>query len=180
MSWCRRANTEVNLVLHVNEGGKMAIKTIDFEGNKAFSAKDTPECDGNQGAGLFCSRRLDHRRRQDEPRTSWNGTWRKIAAYYYNHGYIKAKVGEPKIDIKGKWIYITIPVQEGPEYQVGKIDITGDLLEDKDKLVRIAEDPQGEDLQPGSAADGSHHPVRFLCRPRLCQCRHCAPDQGRQ
>ena len=59
----------------------------------------------------------------------------KLAAFYYNHGYIKAKVAEPKIDIKGNYIYITIPIQEGPQYQVGKIDFQGDLLEDKEKLL---------------------------------------------
>jgi outer membrane protein insertion porin family len=67
----------------------------------------------------------------------------KIASYYYNHGYIKAKVGEPKVDIKGEWIYITIPVQEGPEYHVGKIDMTGDILDDKAKLVSLLKTPKG-------------------------------------
>jgi outer membrane protein insertion porin family len=66
----------------------------------------------------------------------------KIAAYYFNHGYIKAKVGEPKIDIKGKWIYVTIPVQEGPQYKVGKVDFQGELLEDKDKLLARIELPK--------------------------------------
>ena len=60
----------------------------------------------------------------------------KLASFYYNHGYIKAKVADPKIDIKGKYIYITIPIQEGPQYHVGKVNFQGDLLEDKEKLLQ--------------------------------------------
>ena len=33
-------------------------------------------------------------------------------------------------------------MQEGPEYHVAKIDITGDLLEDKDKLVKMLKTPK--------------------------------------
>ncbi len=58
---------EVNLVLHVNEGGKMAIKEIELRGQQGLQRQRTPEGDGNQGAGFFCPRRLDHRGGQAEP-----------------------------------------------------------------------------------------------------------------
>ena len=134
---------EVNLVLHVNEGGKMAVKDIEFEGNKTFSSKELRKVMETKERGFFApiawitgagKMNKDVLERDLE----------KIAAFYYNHGYIKAKVGEPKIDIKGTWIYITIPIQEGAEYHVGKIDITGDLLEDKDKLVNLLKTPKEE------------------------------------
>ena len=149
MNWCRLGEHEVNLVLHVNEGGKMAIKEIEFEGNKAFSSKELRKVMETKERGFFApvawitgagKLNKDVLERDLE----------KVAAFYYNHGYIKAKIGEPKVDIKGKWIYITIPVQEGPEFHVGKIDVTGDLLEDKDKLLELIEDSQREGLQPGA------------------------------
>ena len=132
---------EVNLVLNVNEGGKMAIKEIEFEGNKAFNSKELRKVMETKERGFFApvawitgAGKLN----QDILERDLE----KVAAFYYNHGYIKAKVGEPKIDIKGNWIYITIPVQEGPEYHVGKIDMPGDLLEDKDKLVKLLKTPK--------------------------------------
>ena len=134
---------EVNLVLHVNEGGKMAVKEIEFEGNKAFSAKELRKVMETKERGFFApvawitgAGKLN--------RDVLERDLEKVAAFYYNHGYIKAKIGEPKVDIKGDWIYITIPVQEGPEYHVGKIDMTGDLLEDKDKLVKLLKTPKDE------------------------------------
>ena len=134
---------EVNLMLHVNEGGKMAVKDIEFEGNKAFSSKQLRKVMETKERGFFApvawitgagKMNRDVLERDLE----------KVAAFYYNHGYIKAKIGEPKIDIKGKWVYVTIPVEEGPEYHVAKIDITGDLLEDKDKLLKMLRTPKGK------------------------------------
>ena len=141
MSWCPAGEHEVNLMLHVNEGGKMAVKDIEFEGNKAFSTKELRKVMETKERGFFApvawitgAGKLN--------RDVLERDLEKVAAFYYNHGYIKAKIGEPKIDIKGKWIYITIPVQEGPEYHVAKIDITGDLLEDKDKLLKLLKTPK--------------------------------------
>lgn len=134
---------EVNLMLRVNEGSKMAVKDIEFEGNKAFSAKELRKVMETKERGFFApiswitgAGKLN--------RDVLERDLEKVAAFYYNHGYIKAKVGEPKVDIKGDWIYITIPVQEGPEYHVGKVDITGDLLEEKDTIVKKLKTPQDE------------------------------------
>jgi outer membrane protein insertion porin family len=134
---------EVNLVLRVNEGGKLAVKSIDFEGNQAFSSKNLRKVMETQERGFFApvawitgAGKLN--------RDVLERDLEKVAAFYYNHGYIKAKVGEPKVDIKGNWIYITVPVEEGPEYHVGKIDMLGDLLEDKDKLVKLLKTPKDE------------------------------------
>jgi outer membrane protein insertion porin family len=136
------AEHEVNLVLHVNEGGKLAIKDIEFEGNKAFSAKELRKVMETKERGIFFMAWITGAGKLN--RDMLERDLEKIAAFYYNHGYIKARVGEPKIDIKGDWIYITIPVQEGPEYHVGKIDMTGELLEDKDKMLKLLKTPKEE------------------------------------
>jgi outer membrane protein insertion porin family len=134
------AEHEVNLVLHVNEGGKMSIKEIDFEGNKAFKAKVLRNVLETKERGFFAMAWITGAGKLN--RDVLERDLEKIAAFYYNHGYIRAKVGEPKIDIKGNRIYITIPIQEGPEYRVGKIDLSGDLLEDKDEILKRLQIPK--------------------------------------
>jgi len=131
-------DTEANLVLKIDEGGKLAIKEIEFEGNHSVKSKDL--------RGIMETK--------EKSLLSWiTGTGKlskdtlerdleKVSAYYFNHGHIKAKVGEPKINIKGNSIYIIIPVEEGPQYKVGKIDFQGDLLEDKAKLQSLIELPK--------------------------------------
>ena len=132
---------EVNLVLRINEGDKLAIKEINFEGNKTFKDKELRKVMETKERGFFApiswitgAGKLS--------RDTLERDLEKVTAFYYNNGYIKAKVGEPKVDIKGKWIYVTIPVQEGPEYHLGKIDFQGDLLEDKAKLLAKLQSPK--------------------------------------
>jgi outer membrane protein insertion porin family len=123
---------EVNLVVRVDEGGKIYVREIKFEGLKAFKPKDLkkvmetkekglPLVSTITGAGKLLKDTLE---RDVE----------KIGAHYFNHGYIKAKVGDPKVEVREGAIYITIPIEEGPQYRVGRIDFQGDLPEDKETL----------------------------------------------
>jgi outer membrane protein insertion porin family len=121
---------EVNLVLHINEGGKLAVKEIKFEGNRSIKAKDLRKAMETKEKSLISIVTGTGRLSKDNLERDLE----RIAAYYFNHGFIKAKVGEPRVEVKGKYIYITIPVEEGPQYKVGKIDFQGELLEDKAKL----------------------------------------------
>jgi outer membrane protein insertion porin family len=125
---------EVNLVFTVDEGGPVYIREINFEGVQAFKPstlkglmetkeKGLPLISRFTGAGKLVRDTLE---RDAE----------KIGAYYFNHGYIKARVGEPRVDIREGNVYITIPVTEGPQYKVGKVDLQGDLLEDKETLKK--------------------------------------------
>jgi outer membrane protein insertion porin family len=126
---------EVNLVLNIDEGGKVSVKEINFTGNKSYKAKELltvmetktkssiPFVSMITGSGKLSKDTLDR-------------DLEKISAFYYNHGFIKAKVGEPTIETKNQKIYITIPITEGPQFKVGKVDFQGDLLEDKEKLIK--------------------------------------------
>jgi outer membrane protein insertion porin family len=58
-----------------------------------------------------------------------------ITAFYHNNGYIESRVGEPKIEYQKNWIDITIKIDEGPRFKVGNVDITGDLILPREKLL---------------------------------------------
>ncbi|MEJ2671964.1 MAG: outer membrane protein assembly factor BamA [Deltaproteobacteria bacterium] len=131
---------QVNLVLHVNEGAKMAIKRIEFTGNRAFSSKELRKVMETKERGFYLMSLITGSGKLN--RDTLERDLEKISSFYYNHGYITAKVGEPKISIKHGWIYINIPIQEGPEYHVGKIIVTGDLLEDKDEILAMLKTPK--------------------------------------
>lgn len=131
------SKTEVNLVLKVDEGGKMLIKEIRFEGNHAFKAKELRKVMETKEKGFFLISWITGSGKLSKD--TLERDLEKLSAFYYNHGYIRAKVEEPQIDIKGHWIYITIPIREGPQFRVGKMDFQGDLLEDKAKLKKHLE-----------------------------------------
>ncbi len=44
-------------------------------------------------------------------------------------------MGEPKIDVKGEYIYVTFPIPRAPNIKVGKVDFQGDMLEPKEELL---------------------------------------------
>jgi outer membrane protein insertion porin family len=119
------------VVFDIVEGKKVYIKTITFQGNKAFSTRqlkslmETNEKDffyWFTSSGLYKKELLE----QD---------LEKLSAFYYNHGYLKAKVGEPTVKHEGEWLYISILIEEGTQYKMGKVQISGDLIKPKDQLM---------------------------------------------
>lgn len=124
--------TEVNLILEVAEKGKVYVRQINFQGNKAFSTKElrkVMELKPKNIISIFTDRGII---KQD----ALERDLEKLSAFYFNHGYIKARVGEPKVEVTAKGIYITIPIEEGPQYRVGKVDFQGDLLEEPAALQK--------------------------------------------
>jgi outer membrane protein insertion porin family len=83
------------------------------------------------------------------------GTYRKdafqvdilhITSHYFDNGYINVKVDTPDIEISPdrKYIYITIRIEEGEQYSIGKIDFSGDLLDSRDKLETMTQIKPGQ------------------------------------
>jgi outer membrane protein insertion porin family len=52
----------------------------------------------------------------------------KLNAFYLNHGFINARVGEPAITYDRTGISLKIPISEGRQFRVGKVEIAGDEL----------------------------------------------------
>lgn len=59
-----------------------------------------------------------------------------LGYYYGTLGYVRARFGKPEVTVSPdrKYIFITISVDEGKEYSVGKVDFSGDLLYGRPEL----------------------------------------------
>ncbi len=125
---------EVNLVFYVDEGGPVSIKEIKFEGVQAFKPSKLKKLMETKEKGLPLISKITGSGKLVQENLEADAE--KIGAFYFNNGYIKARVGEPKVDIQAGRVYITIPITEGPQYKVGKVDLQGDLLEDKETLKK--------------------------------------------
>ncbi|HSR36108.1 MAG TPA: outer membrane protein assembly factor BamA, partial [Desulfurivibrionaceae bacterium] len=123
----------VNVQFAINEGIKAYIKEIRIAGNTAFSEKELKKVMATSEKGLLSwiteSGRLK-RDILDQDRS-------RIGAFYHNHGYIEAQVGEPEVTREGEWLFITFNVAEGERYRVGTIDLAGELIEDKNDLLEM-------------------------------------------
>ena len=63
-----------------------------------------------------------------------------IQAHYWDRGYVQVKVANPLVELSPdkQSMYITISIEEGPQYRLGKVDVTGELLAPREVLPRSA------------------------------------------
>ncbi len=126
-----KSHNQADLEFDIQEGHKIRIKEIRFEGNQSFSAKKLKGLMKTSEKGIlswFTSS-------GDLKMADLNQDIIQLAAFYHNHGFIDARVADPVVTYKGKWIYITIKIEEGARYKVGKVDVSGDLIRPKPELM---------------------------------------------
>jgi len=124
---------QVKIEFAIEEGEKVFIKDIRFVGNESFKDSELRKVMGTKEKGLlswFTDSGVLKRDilEQDAAR---------ITSYYHHHGYIEATVGMPEITQDGEWLYVTIEIAEGNRYRVGKIEITGDIIGNKEELLSL-------------------------------------------
>lgn len=133
---------ETILEYAIKEGKKVRVRRISFIGNRTFGADVLTKAMETSEAGWF----------------SWitdSGTFKEatlerdvsqITMHYYNHGYIQVQVMTPQVALSPdkRWIYITIPLEEGQQFFIGHIDVEGDLIFDKEDLLKEVKSREGE------------------------------------
>ena len=119
-----KPNNQADLKFTVKEGRKVLIKNITFVGNRGFDTKRLKKEISTNEKGFFhfltSSGELDPEDLDQDVA--------KLEAFYHNNGYIRARIGEPLVEFKEDGIDITFKILEGPRFEVGKIDIQGDLI----------------------------------------------------
>jgi len=125
-------HNQADLEFDIDEGEKVLIKSITFEGNNAYSDKILKNLMKTSEKGFFSWVTSSG----DLKAEDLDQDITKLSGFYYNNGYIQARIGEPQIEYKENWIYITIKIDEGPQFKVGNVDITGDLVLPKDELKK--------------------------------------------
>ena len=133
-------NNQADIEFVIEEGEKIKIKTIGFEGNTTFSDKKLKKLISTSEKGFFSwltsSGELN---REDLSQDA-----ARLMAFYHTTGFIHAKVADPIVDFEDKWIFITFKIEEGERFKVGTIDVDGDLILPKDRLMPglgIAKEP---------------------------------------
>jgi outer membrane protein insertion porin family len=132
----------------IDDGPKAKIKKIEFDGN-----------------GVYSDGKLAGKMKKLKPSGFWNLSWlggkstyteskwlgeppdpgdqKRIEDFYLNHGYVTARVGQPRLSYTDggskkkpvKWVTLTIPITEGAQYKVGDVKFEG-LTVLKEEFVR--------------------------------------------
>jgi len=139
----KSSEKEVRVVYLIEEGEKVLIDDIVFEGNEELSSWDLSDV---MKTGEYW------------PVWSWifeTGTYKlqdfnddleRIKALYFNHGFLQVEVGEPVISTNDETnrITITIHINEGTQFSIGKIAFSGNTVYSSDELFEELESKSGD------------------------------------
>jgi outer membrane protein insertion porin family len=132
---------EAVVTFTISEGPKGHIQKIVFKGNKNIKSSRLKKLMATKRKTIFSI--ITKTGTLDED--ILKNDLQLVTAYYFDQGYLDAKVSEPKINLSNpKKIRIEIGIVEGPRYHLGNIDFKGDVLTTKEALFKILKIKRGD------------------------------------
>ena len=128
------SDSEVSLTYQIEEGSKVRIKNILFEGNKNISSRKLKKAMDTKEWWLFSFITSSGYYKKDRMATDID----KIKDVYFDNGYIKAIVSEPEItvDTPPKGMTIKMQISEGDQYRLSSIDFAGNKVYDRETIQK--------------------------------------------
>lgn len=125
-------NNQAVVTLDIVEGGRLLIKKIAFEGNKAFSDSELKDQIATKEEWIFSF--ITHRGVLD--RDMLTNDVAILSNFYNDNGYVDHKIDDPAILRARDGLEVVFRIQEGAQYRVGKVEIGGELIEDGKQLLK--------------------------------------------
>jgi outer membrane protein insertion porin family len=161
---------ERKVTFKIDEGAKIKIGLIRFEGNKVYSDRTL-----RHALKKLKERSLFHMwgKKLIWSKETWGEDSENLKKFYMNHGYKDIVVGEPKVELiarnpKGRTqaeknyrMEIVIPVDEGKRFRMGSLTIKGDTVFPADALRKLYEVKPGK-IYNYSAVENGNEAVRTL------------------
>lgn len=121
-----RAEGGLKLIFDVKENDKVRVRRISFLGNSRLSSQKLKSMMITQEGSFFSFLSGSGSYKQE----AFDRDIQVINLLYYNEGYVQVKIDRPQVYVTPdkKSIYITIRVEEGEQFKVGRVDFAGDLL----------------------------------------------------
>jgi len=123
----RDAPGQVDVYFRVHENSKVEIRRVNFTGNEHVTDAELRSVMLTQPGDLFSA-------------VTSSGTYREdvfqrdimlIQSHYFDRGYINVKIADPRMELSPdrRSMFITVAIEEGLQYRIGKLDVKGELLE---------------------------------------------------
>ncbi|MFO7984040.1 MAG: outer membrane protein assembly factor BamA [Desulfuromonadales bacterium] len=133
---------EATVTFVIDEGEKVLIDEIRFAGNTVFTDKELKKA-------------IETRERWFLSWLTDRGTYREdmlqndleiIADQYFNKGYVRVDVRQPVTTLSEDktTMDLLIEIDEGEQFHIGSVDLSGDLLKDKDELLELVSLEKGD------------------------------------
>jgi outer membrane protein insertion porin family len=135
-------NDNLELTYHIKEYDKVRVKKVIFLGNRAFEDDQLKSIMETQEEGLFSFMSGTGNFKEFNFQTDVE----RVKYFYRTKGYLQVNIGTPEITVSQdkKWVFITMKVNEGPQFSVNDISFNGTMLFTEDKLRENIQLKKGE------------------------------------
>jgi outer membrane protein assembly factor BamA len=136
-----RPDNQVDVVFVVNEQAKVQVKEVRFIGNDHVPDGDLEKVMQTREGGLLSFLTSAGTYREE----ALDRDVQAVQALYLDRGYVTVKVGTPSVALSPdrRFIYVTMPVEEGEQYTIGKIAFDGQLLDQEPSLRKLLKTRSG-------------------------------------
>ncbi len=117
---------EVDVWFKIDEKAKVKIREVQFIGNNNISDDEL--------RGAIATRRADALSFLNDSGTYSQEAFERdlllVSAHYWDRGYANVKVGTPQLRLSRdkQYMYLSIPIDEGPIFKIGAVNFKGDLI----------------------------------------------------
>lgn len=128
----KKSAENIELTFKIKEFEKVLVKNVVFLGNKAFSDQQLKDIMETREEGLFSFMSGAGNFKEFNFQTDIE----RIKYFYKTKGYLQVNVGSPEITVSEdkKWVFITMKINEGPQFTVNQVSFNGELLFTDGKL----------------------------------------------
>jgi len=138
----------MQLTFDIQEGPKIKIKQLVFDGNKAFSDQTlASQMKDNKASNMLSF--VTGAGQYQEAKFTEDAL--AIQDFYREHGYMRAQVGTPQIDRlqdsrdgRTRWVRVRVPIDEGHRYRMGTLTVTNNTIITSDVVQRAFPIKAGE------------------------------------
>jgi outer membrane protein insertion porin family len=134
---------EVTLTYKVNDYDKVQIKRITFLNNRRFSDEQLRAVlQETREGGVFSFMSGSGNFKE----SAFRNDLQRLTLWYLDHGYVKFRYENPVVTVSDdkRWLFVSIYVDEGEQYQMGDVAFSGDILFPKDELKSEVTMAEGE------------------------------------
>jgi len=117
---------EVDVWFTIDEKTKVKIREVQFIGNSSISDEEL--------RGAIATRRADALSFLNDSGVYSQEAFERdlllVSAHYWDRGYANVKVGTPQLRLSRdkQYMYVSIPIDEGPVFTIGAVNFKGDLI----------------------------------------------------
>lgn len=126
------------VVFVIDEGKPLTIKSIKVEGNKKIKAGEITKVMSTKSAWWFINKGSYDEDKLEEDLY-------RVSNLYRSKGYLDVKVtSREEYSADGKYLYLTVVIEEGKAYKVTGIEVTGELAFPKEDVVKNIKMKKGD------------------------------------